>query len=170
MPQKYLQSYTDNYKFILPSPRGPYFARCTLCPSDFGIGHGGKNDIDKHLKSKTHAQMVNLKGQHRDVSTSFAVNDKPVIRAECYMALFLIEHNLSISTSDHMSDLMGTMFPMYATAKSFSSKRTKTTHIIKEMAKDVKEQLVCKVGSTYISILTDGSSDIYHLTHLSELS
>ena len=37
--------------------------------------------------------------------------EKSVIRAERYMALFIIEHNLSISTPDRLSDLFKVMFP-----------------------------------------------------------
>ena len=158
MPQKYKPEYSNRYKYTGPSHKGQHYARCSLCPSDYSIKHSGSYDIVYHQNTKKHQDMLEVKKSHIDVTTTFQSSDKLIIRAEAYMSLFLLEHNLPISTSDHLSGLMPVMFPMCNTAKRFSSKRTKTTYIIKEMAKDVKEQLVTKVKGKYFSVLTDGSA------------
>ena len=36
---------------------GILYARCTLYAIDFGVSHGGHNDITSHLKSKRHKDM-----------------------------------------------------------------------------------------------------------------
>ena len=38
--------------------------------------------------------MVKIWGQHKPVSASFEAMDKVTIRAECYMALFIINYNI----------------------------------------------------------------------------
>ena len=157
--QKYRPEYTRTYEYTSPSLKGEHHARCTLCVADFSIKHSGSFDITRHQLTKKHKDIVSLKKTHRDVSKPFTDNSKAVIRAECYMSLFLIEHNLAISCSDHLSDLFGKMFPMCIAAKNFKSKRTKTTFIIKEMGKDVTQVLVAKLKKTTFSVLTDGSAD-----------
>ena len=47
------------YKPTKQSHRGPSFARCSYCGIDVSVSHGGKNDVEKHLKTSTvHASAV----------------------------------------------------------------------------------------------------------------
>ena len=36
---------------------GNTFAHCSLCSLDFGISHGGRNDVTTHVKGKHHRKM-----------------------------------------------------------------------------------------------------------------
>ena len=42
------------------------------------------------------------------------------IRAQAYMSLFIVAHNLPILTADHLSELMPVMIPMCHTAKKMN--------------------------------------------------
>ena len=52
--QTFSGDYTKKWSCIVPSKRNTNSACCTHCSSDFGIGHGGSNDIQVHLKSVKH--------------------------------------------------------------------------------------------------------------------
>ena len=45
---------------------GNYYARCTICGIDFGISHGGKNDVSRHVRVKRHVEMAKLQHPHPD--------------------------------------------------------------------------------------------------------
>ena len=51
--KNYHQSFHQEYKTLYPalrsSAKGPQFAHCTVCKSEFSVAHdGGKNDCKKH--------------------------------------------------------------------------------------------------------------------------
>ena len=52
--QVFKEDYTRKWKCIVPSSKSANHARCTLCLSEFNIGHGGGNDIQAHLKTVKH--------------------------------------------------------------------------------------------------------------------
>ena len=39
---------------VLPSRKGPTFALCESCGVDINIGHGGLNDVRKHIATSKH--------------------------------------------------------------------------------------------------------------------
>ena len=47
---------------IIASKKGPEFAFCKYCSVDFGIGHGGFNDITRHVKTKSHENKGRVLG------------------------------------------------------------------------------------------------------------
>jgi len=55
---------------MLPSTRGPTFARCKYCYTDIDVAHGGVNDIKKHLATSKH-QMAKVVGSSRNVRAFF---------------------------------------------------------------------------------------------------
>ncbi len=63
-------------------------------------------------------------------SSSSSCHGNKVISAEIKMAQFIVMHNLSFQSSDHLSDLFSSMFPDSKIAASFSCKHTKTKSII----------------------------------------
>jgi hypothetical protein len=75
------------------------------------------------------------------------------------MTNFLVEHNLPISTADHLSPLLSVMFPDSKIAKEFACKRTKATYILHEIAGDCQRKVVQIIGKLPFTILTDGSND-----------
>ena len=53
-----------------------------------------------------------------------------MIRAEVKVANFLVEHNVPIAVSDHLSPLFRDLFPDSKIAKEYGSCRTKSTAMI----------------------------------------
>ena len=52
--QKYLAEYEVKYPIVRKSNVGNTYAYCSICRSDFSIGHGGIGDIAKHIKTSKH--------------------------------------------------------------------------------------------------------------------
>ena len=52
--QKFRAEYTAQFKCIIPVYKDEHRAKCTICICEFGIGHGGGNDIKNHFKSMRH--------------------------------------------------------------------------------------------------------------------
>lgn len=50
--QSFLPEYVKQYPGIKRSTVSEYNAFCGFCKSDFGIGHSGRYDIERHLKGK----------------------------------------------------------------------------------------------------------------------
>ena len=164
MAQRYLESYSKEFRHTAKSRESVYKAFCTLCNKNFSIKHSGRYDIKTHQNSKSHKDLeknIDQNSSLQEMGFGLQSTSKDVIRAESHMVLFLIEHNLSLRTSDHLSSLMGAMFPMCNVAKKFSCKKTKTRYIIKEMGKDCQNELVSKIKEPHVmfSVSTDGSAD-----------
>ena len=117
---------------VSASKRRPQYAYCDYCRTDIGIGHGGVNDVKKHLSTSKHQEMVRGSSGSCDIATLFAQSsiEESVTRAEVLFANFVAEHNLSFYLADHFTHLTSVMFPDSKIAKSFRSARTKTTCVV----------------------------------------
>ena len=62
--QKFKESYSKDFDFVLKSKNGDSFAFCRVCRRDFNISHGGKNDITKHETTQKHQSST--KGEASD--------------------------------------------------------------------------------------------------------
>lgn len=90
--------------------------------------------------------------------------DDAVTRAEVYFTGFLVEHNVPLAASDHASKLFKKMFDQPGhnprdILKRYSSGRTKSTHIMQELAAGKQEPLISYMKKAPFSISTDGSND-----------
>ncbi|WP_419608145.1 hypothetical protein, partial [Thiolapillus sp.] len=56
--QNFRQEYRTMYPALRSSAKGPQFAHCTVCKSDFSIAHGGKNDCKKHCDTQSHPSLT----------------------------------------------------------------------------------------------------------------
>ena len=158
--QHFLDSYVEKWPCISRSTLGIYFAKCNACNCDFSVKHGGGNDIFKHVKTPKHERNLECLRGVAKIETFVkppTANEIDVINAECLMTNFIIEHNLPVTVSDHMSDLIKLMCPDSKIAKDYRCKRTKTTHIMHAMASDVIEKLHSSIKNEPYSISTDGS-------------
>ena len=72
--------------------------------------------------------------------------------------IFLVEHNVSLSASDHAAKLFKNMFPDSKIANSYSCARTKTTALVQHMAANISSS-VANSAQTVFSLSTDGSND-----------
>ena len=76
------------------------------------------------------------------------------------MANFLVEHNIPLSVTDHLSPLFKNIFPDSAIAKGYGSARTKTTCIINgSLSPYFKASLVETMKSSPFTLVIDGSND-----------
>ena len=95
-----------------------------------------------------------------DFLSAFSNIKESVIRAEVLHTNFLVQHNLSFLTADHLSPLYQKMFSDSKIAKEFSCSRTKTTCILNQaMASLLKESLVSHLQANPFGFVNDGSSD-----------
>ena len=56
---------------LLPSTKGPGFGHCKYCHTDINITHGGVYDVNKHLSSSKHQEMVRAVGSSGNVRQFF---------------------------------------------------------------------------------------------------
>ncbi|CAL4070206.1 unnamed protein product [Meganyctiphanes norvegica] len=84
-------------------------------------------------------------------------SDIAVTESECLVVNFLIEHNVPVSVADHLSELVMKICSDSSIAKKFKCKRTKTTHIMHEMSRDIISNLGNALKTEPFSISTDGS-------------
>lgn len=125
--QTFKEEYSKKWKCIVSSKKSPNHARCSVCASDFSIGHGGANDVQWHIKTQKHQSAVGASGSNTTMEKFLVSKDSSVIRAEALMTNFLIEHNIAFSAADHLSDIFKSMFPDSDIARKFSCKKTIAT-------------------------------------------
>ena len=141
---------------------GNQHAHCSLCGTDFGISHGGRNDVTSHLKTKKHSQMAKASTSTSAITTLF---QRPPqrdlsIEAEVRWATFIVKHNISFMSNDHASNLFQKMFSDSQIAKKFTCARTKTTAIVKTaLSPYYSERVFESMRSSPFSLMMDESND-----------
>nr|XP_015930873.1 uncharacterized protein LOC107457258 [Parasteatoda tepidariorum] len=159
--QRYRDAYSVEWPCFIKSKVSEGHVFCTVCSTDFMIAHGGRDDCRRHFQSKKHRDLSKLREQSSSLDTYFrSSQDTDATKAEMLFAAFIIEHNLPISCSDHASQLFQNMFPDSKIAKKYSSSRTKTSSIIKAMAKHSQEYMIQILKQSPFSLATDGSNDV----------
>ena len=155
-------------QFITSSTKGTKFAYCKLCYCHFSVSHGGINDIKRHVDCQKHK----LKSNESDNSAKIAMffrepqnqgltHISRVISAEIMLSQFIALHNLSFQTSDHLSDLLASMFPDSKIASSLSCKHTKCKSIICDaLDPHLKKPIVELSQSSPFNMLCDESNEL----------
>ena len=148
---KLKDSWCDKFNFIRKSSKGDTFALCRVCRIDINVGHGGENDINRHIATSKHKECINpLEKQTKitDWRASSAASDldQKVTKTDLLFAEFLVEHNLPLATADHAGKLFKSMFPDSKVAMKYQSGRTKTSHMLtgsvaKHLTDELKEEL-----------------------------
>ena len=158
------------YPFLKTSKRGENYAHCTICNTDFCIGHGGENNVKRHITLNKHIEAASALKSTQRISNFFPGNsanatlDEKVIKAELLFTGFLCEHNLSIATAEYSGKLLKIMFLDSNIAQKYAYGRTKTTHMLsgaaaKESVDNLKTLLNQPDLTKWFGIATDGSSD-----------
>ena len=159
--QEFKASYTKEWGFI--GKHDQFTGYCKVCLCCISISHGGRSDLVTHIKSSKHKinASSSQSGSSQPSITSFVSgsNRNDTITAEVLMVNFLIEHNLPMSVSDHLSDLLKNMFPDSKIAKDFACKRTKSTSISNELGGNAQSIIAEKLKKSFYTISTDGSAD-----------
>ena len=55
---KFKYSWRSKLRYIRKSFKGDNFAQCSICRSDFSVGHGGENYITKHNATPKNKESV----------------------------------------------------------------------------------------------------------------
>ena len=138
--------WSTQYPFLKQSTREDTYALCKTSNIDFSIGHGGDNDVKKHLELKKHLESVKLKAlKLSQKMTSFLSSestsalDENVMKAELLFAGFICEQNLRISTADHAGKLLKAMFPDSKIARKYSCGGKRQQMLCQELS--LKSQL-----------------------------
>ena len=105
--KRVLQRFKDEYMngIIQHSILGQHHAHCRLCGNDFSIGHGGKYDVEKHMKTRKHIALACLTNSNTKVTSYLQQSssaDLNTINAEVLFTEFLIEHGLPLAVADHV--------------------------------------------------------------------
>jgi hypothetical protein len=137
---KYSATYQDTFKWVCPvthPKRDEFMARCTICSCDFSISHSGIGDVRKHGQAEKHISHTSkMQNPSTPGLREFfpSVEDYDVIRAECLMTEFIVEHNLPFSVADHATRLVKKMFPDSKIAAKYASGQTKTSCVVRSLA------------------------------------
>ena len=93
--QQYRAEYAVKYPVIRRSSLSETHEYCTLCDIDLSIGHGGLQDVKKHLATAKHQAKQHTSISTRKVTDMFVVDkDVSVIRTDKLFTDFVTEHNL----------------------------------------------------------------------------
>ena len=93
--QCYIPDYTREWPVIERSKLSPHHAFCKLCNTDFTVSHGGRSDVDKHVRSNKHEAYKSSVEKTRPVNSYFPGDrETSVINAEVLCVDFLVEHNI----------------------------------------------------------------------------
>ncbi len=116
--QRFIPAYSRKYPVLKPSSKGPEYAFCTVCNSDFGVSDGGITNCQRHVENnQTHARKAQSKLNQPTLTMFQKTVDKEDtikqqrMKAELLFVNFLVEHNVPMSAVDHAGDFFRAMFP-----------------------------------------------------------
>jgi hypothetical protein len=144
-----------------------YAFYCVPCKKNVSCGHQGKADVERHCTTASHRNMASAIKDNRSISDLFqsSTNSSDSLRqsttkAEILHTNFIVQHNMSFLTADHMTHLYPKMFPDSKIAKQFACSRTKTSCILNNaMMPNLHDYIVSYMKEQPYSLVNDGSSD-----------
>ena len=144
---------------VVKNDKNSFF--CIPCGKSLSCSHQGIKDVKVHCSGQLHKKHVQSSSGNKSLLDLFEVSKADTVtRAEVMATNFLIQHNLPISTSDHMGLVFRAMFPDSEIAKHYGCGRTKTSAIInKALGPHCHEYMVNHIRTHPFSLGIDGSSD-----------
>lgn len=135
----------------------PSDVHCILCNSDFNIGNGDKSDIEKHIKTTKHKNVLQAASKTHAVTNFFpSTADHKKSANEGVWAYHTIKANQSFASSDCASKLFRTCFEL----PKFHCARTKCEAIVVDVlaphARDVLKNELSE--RRFVSVSTDASN------------
>ena len=150
---KFQKTWEAEFSCIKQSSTGKLYVMCTFCNEHISIGHGGKNDVKRHVERPKHLENTRLARENgvqaplTDVrssvpSTSHCFQDF-VTKAEVRFVPFIAENNLPFSVGDHLTKLVKKAFPDSKIAEKFQCSHTETAAIVnKALAPHYMEAII----------------------------
>ena len=137
---------------------------CIACNDKFSIHHGGKNDIERHMKSKKHVKAMRSFSINRELITSTIkpIKDwKEIAAAEGSLVYHGVKHGHSYLSQQCTTNVIKTIFSSSSNiGKSISCARTKSSAItLNVFIPYFTEQVLVGVKEAYYySIMFDASN------------
>lgn len=152
--------------WLRPVNNNKYKGKCQLCGIEF---ISEISTIKKHLNSAKHQNKIKNKEasnilRHFQPPASASISsmhDKNVKSAEIKLCAFIVEHNISFRTMDHLCPLLSKIFPDSRIAKDLAVRISKSKAIITNViGRAQKDEIAAILRKTKFSILVDESTDI----------
>lgn len=150
----------EKYLFIKKTI-GDSDVRCDVCTKDFNIAHGGKSDIESHIKSMHHQNALKLASSSHSLteyfkSATLAKSDLEIAACEGVWAYHVIQSNLSFRSTDCSSKIIRSCFSMV----KFHCARTKCESIVTNViAPYVCQELQNDLPDiNFVTLITDASN------------
>lgn len=155
----------DLQKWLTCSKKGDIYFHCNVCYDDY---LGGLTAVRKHGSSEKHKKNASSVKNMIDPMLKFkslkTLEDKTK-ESELRVSMFIVEHNISIRTSDHLVQLIKSIPP--EVKNNLTCSRTKATALINNViGKFSFENLISRMQNSYFSILIDESTDRSAIKHL----
>lgn len=166
MPKRkciYKEEFESKWSFIKKG-RFDHEAECKICNCFLNIAHGGQSDIKDHINSNKHLNNYRASSSSQKIDNFFIKDDsneqRKITLAELTMAFHLVKHHQSFRSADCTSKLYGMVFEDSKVAQKFSSGRSKTIALVKNILAPYSLQILNsdleKVH--YFGLSTDGSN------------
>jgi len=174
-------NYAQNYKvswekqkefcgWLGPSTKGSTYFKCNACIKDF---KGGIAAVKRHSYSSVHERNVSAK-KVPSVYTLVSKNGEKSINtenaiksAEIRIASFIAEHNIPISATDHLVELIKNLKLEPEALKKITCYRTKATALINNVVGATGFETVINLIKTHkFSLLVDESTDVSSIKYL----
>lgn len=104
------------------------------------------------MASVKRQENVAKNGREENKITDFfrsGTKQNDVIEVECLFTAFLVEHNLPLSSADHMGPVLRRIFRNNEVAMKYGCARTKTSAIIEEYSKEAISKLVKSLKTVF---------------------
>lgn len=153
-------SLSEQYNFIKKT-KSDSDVRCNVCNANFNISHGGKSDIESHLKSEHHLKALSAASSSQSMTKFFkratlSKSDLEIAACEGVWAYHVIRSNHSFRSADCASKIIRSCFALV----KFTCARTKcesiatgviAPYVFRELQKDLAD---CH----FVTLITDASN------------
>ncbi|KAM4581644.1 uncharacterized protein V3H82_005782 [Fundulus diaphanus] len=150
----------------------PFHFWCTVCRRELECRHSGRADVVRHFKRDYHIKKLQFYEKLFGSSLKLKMAVMPQMeemdkleaqtrRAEVKVAVTLVQHDIPLAFSDHLSPLFKHCFPDSKIASKYSSARTKTTAIINKcVAPYLMNEMARNLTKQPFSLAIEGSNII----------
>ena len=148
---------------------------CKFCSKTLSCS---KTGLKRHLKSKTHEKCVAAVGCTKTTTTvsslwqkSATLTGDRVKSMEIKLSAFVAEHDLAISLSDDLVDLLRSLFPKDDALKNLTLGKQKATNVIRQvLGFDYLHEAVTTLQSHLFSVIIDETTDLSTIKQLAVLA
>ena len=160
-------------KFDWLEKKTEFSARCRLCDCEINVSMSGLTALTKHAQSVKHKRTIQDRRLQQTLTpfiklpsgTGTCQNEKEsVTQSEMRWVTFLVEHNVALLASDHVS-VVKQICPDSDLAKKMSCGRTKATYLLRHgICEELFDRLLQRLrrnesNDTFFSLMLDESNE-----------